>query len=409
MNVARRMQRRDGKTWTSPTWHVCYTDATGIQRRLAGFTDRRATETLGRRLEELVACRATGTAPALALARFVDGLPGRILKHLRAVGLLDEGQVAGGRPLTSHVVEWAEHLRQKGDTDKHVEQCTGRALALLEAAGARYWGDVKPERIEAALADWRDVRGVSVCTCNAYRSAAKQFCRWLCRSGRAPSNPLEFLSGQNPEPYRRHPRRALTAEECGRLLNAAYSGPLRHCLPGPERALLYRLALESGLRLNELRTLQVRHLDLDSEPPTLTVEATYAKAGRTDVLPLRGLTATLLKAHCQGKLPAAPVFNMRKYPRAATMLRADLKVAGISYADASGRVVDFHALRHTFITHLARAGVHPRTAQALARHSTLEFTMQTYTHVALDTKSEALAALPDLGGAPAVGEAVQPT
>ncbi|MFW5690732.1 MAG: tyrosine-type recombinase/integrase, partial [Planctomycetota bacterium] len=52
--------------------------------------------------------------------------------------------------------------------------------------------------------------------------------------------------------------------------------------------------------------------------------------------------------------------------------------------DDRGRVVDFHALRHTFISNLARAGVHPRNAQALARHSTIDLTMNVYTHVAMD-------------------------
>ena len=38
----------------------------------------------------------------------------------------------------------------------------------------------------------------------------------------------------------------------------------------------------------------------------------------------------------------------------------------------------FHALRHTFITNLARSGVHPKTAQSLARHSTITLTMDRY-------------------------------
>jgi hypothetical protein len=44
-----------------------------------------------------------------------------------------------------------------------------------------------------------------------------------------------------------------------------------------------------------------------------------------------------------------------------------------------GRVLDFHSLRYTFVTRLAQAGVHPRTAQALARHAKIETTMQIYT------------------------------
>ena len=53
----------------------------------------------------------------------------------------------------------------------------------------------------------------------------------------------------------------------------------------------------------------------------------------------------------------------------ATMLRHDLAAAGIPYEDTAGRVFDFHALRHQFISNLAAAGVHPKEAQTLARHS----------------------------------------
>jgi len=65
------------------------------------------------------------------------------------------------------------------------------------------------------------------------------------------------------------------------------------------------------------------------------------------------------------------------------MIRIDLTAADIDYEDNSGRFADFHALRHTFISNLARAGVHPRNAEALARHSTIDLRMNVYTHVAM--------------------------
>ena len=37
------------------------------------------------------------------------------------------------------------------------------------------------------------------------------------------------------------------------------------------------------------------------------------------------------------------------------MIRVDLSAADIDYEDASGRVADFHALRHTFIPAFAKA------------------------------------------------------
>lgn len=62
--------------------------------------------------------------------------------------------------------------------------------------------------------------------------------------------------------------------------------------------------------------------------------------------------------------------------------------------------MDFHALRHTFISNLARAGVHPRNAQALARHSTIDLTMNVYTHVAMDDLATDVEQLPAMGDAP---------
>jgi hypothetical protein len=64
--------------------------------------------------------------------------------------------------------------------------------------------------------------------------------------------------------------------------------------------------------------------------------------------------------------------------------------------DDENRVFDFHALRHTFLTNLARAGVHPNLAQSLARNSDPKLTMTRYTHTSIGEQSDALAKLPDL-------------
>jgi hypothetical protein len=86
--------------------------------------------------------------------------------------------------------------------------------------------------------------------------------------------------------------------------------------------------------------------------------------------------------------------------KTAKMLRADLDAAGIPYRDESGRVADFHSLRHAYITALAKGGVHPKLAQALARHSTITVTMDRYTHTLIGEQADALDALPDLSTGP---------
>jgi hypothetical protein len=69
----------------------------------------------------------------------------------------------------------------------------------------------------------------------------------------------------------------------------------------------------------------------------------------------------------------------------AAMLRADLKAANVK-EEANG-FVDFHALRHTFITHLAQSGVHPKVAQDLARRSDINLTMSRYSHTVLEQRA----------------------
>jgi integrase len=72
----------------------------------------------------------------------------------------------------------------------------------------------------------------------------------------------------------------------------------------------------------------------------------------------------------------------------------DLAAAGIANRDERDRVVDIHALRHTFGTHLSKAGITSSVAMAAMRHSSLELTMNIYTDPALLDVAGAVEALP---------------
>ncbi len=62
-------------------------------------------------------------------------------------------------------------------------------------------------------------------------------------------------------------------------------------------------------------------------------------------------------------------------------------------------------MRHTFVTNLCRANVAPKTAQALARHSDIRLTMNTYSHVGQQEQAAAIGMLKGVGG----GESVSPS
>jgi hypothetical protein len=181
---------------------------------------------------------------------------------------------------------------------------------------------------------------------------------------------------------------------------AVLSGWKRFGMTGRERALLYRLAIETGLRAAELASLTRASFALAGAQITVTVEAGYSKHRRQDMLPLRPDMAADLRTFLAGKLPTAPAFNIPTGHLAA-MIKADLASAGIDYRDDAGRVVDFHALWHTAGTLLAASGAHPKVAQSLMRHSDIKLTMSRYSHVLIGQESDAVAALPDLSAPPA--------
>jgi len=133
------------------------------------------------------------------------------------------------------------------------------------------------------------------------------------------------------------------------------------------------------------------------------VAAAYSKRRREDSQPLRSALVALVGDWLRDKPAGKELWPGKddarcesRWKHAAAMVREDLAAAGLPYADESGRVFDFHALRHLFISSLAAAGVHPKVAQSLARHSTITLTMDRYTHLGVLDQTAALDKLPEL-------------
>ena len=181
-----------------------------------------------------------------------------------------------------------------------------------------------------------------------------------------------------------------------RLLEATKRASERFGMTGPERAMLYRVAVETGLRAGELRSLKRGSFELDRDPPTVTVVAAYSKHRRKDLIPLKKQTAALLRDFLANKAPRTKAFKVPGSDDTAEMLRADLEESGISHTDEMGRVVDFHALRHTTGSWLAARHTHPKVIQQIMRHSTITLTMDRYTHLFRNDETEALENLPEL-------------
>lgn len=182
---------------------------------------------------------------------------------------------------------------------------------------------------------------------------------------------------------------------------------------GHERALMYKTLALTGLRKGELSSLTVGQLEFEGRVAYAVLNAADEKNRKGSNILLRSDLAAEISDWLAERLhdlqrmtrksgkpipvrlpPTTPLFNV---PSGLTrILDRDLAAAGIPKRDERNRVVDIHALRVTFGTHLCAAGVPLRTAQAAMRHSKSELTANIYTDPKLLDIAGAIDALPAL-------------
>lgn len=316
-------------------------------------------------------------------------------------GLSDPMAVHRKKKIDDHLVAFEGHLEDKGNTNDHIDRTIARCRRIIEKIGAKTLADITAEGVDTALASFRR-KGMGLSTSNGYFRAMRTFCRWLVRTRRMRENPIAELSCiRVTDADRRRRRRNLSDEEVQALIAAAERSPEPFMgISGTDRAMLYMVAINTGLRASELASLTPESFELNCKRPVVRCHGGYTKNRAEAVLPLRRDLVNRLRDWLQDKPAREPVWGSTWAGgrHAAMMMRIDLTAANIEYEDGNGRFADFHALRHTFISNLARAGVHPRNAQALARHSTIDLTMNVYTHVSMGDLADAVESLPGSNG-----------
>ncbi len=381
-------KQRDAKRFT-----IELRDHLSIVRRFSGLTDRRQTEQMGRRIEKLVECRSARGSLDTETSRWLESAPPALKARLADIGVIDGTRVSAAKPLEELLRDFARHLEAKERTAKHVGECEAMLKRVFDEGQFTVWSDITPGKVETYLKRLRD-EGLSVRRSNGYLTALKSFAGWMIDTRQASESPLRGLRKLNEKTDVRRERRAATPDELRKLIATTATSGESFGMDGQERSLLYRFCAETGLRANEARSLTARDFDLDGL--AVTVPAGYSKHRETDTVPLREELAEALRGHLSGKLPTGKAFGgsySRLTDRTAEMLQSDLEAAGVAYVDEHGRVLDFHGLRHSFVTNLSHAP--SRVAQSLARHKTSAMTDR-YTHVRLNDERAALAMLPDL-------------
>lgn len=121
--------------------------------------------------------------------------------------------------------------------------------------------DITPESVEefAGLLRKQDRSNQTVAH---YLQAAKQFSRWLVRTGRTQVNLLDTIRKPNPSKDPRRHRRMLLPEEWAWLAKVA-----------GDRAIVYETAIVTGLRSNEVRNLRPSNVKHSATPPYVIVKS----------------------------------------------------------------------------------------------------------------------------------------
>lgn len=178
-------------------------------------------------------------------------------------------------------------------------------------------------------------------------------------------------------------RRALTDDECRRMLDAAgdkFDGELR---------LLILVALFTGLRLGDVLSLEWG--DVDLERGWIGKRETH-KTGAGVSVPISGELLEALKERRASGSVDGPLFRVL-----GAMVAADgdtyrvsnvvvrlMKSVGIETSQSGERhnvpLATFHSLRHTFVTRLIESGVSPIIVKDAVGHSVMA-TTEHYTHV----------------------------
>lgn len=334
-------------------WHVEYTDERGRRVRLSAKTrDKRLAQQLAARLEREAAERRAGMPAPATSAEPVDDL----------------------------IAAYVADLARLGRSEKYLRSQRSVATRVASQCRWRRAADIAPAALTAFLGR---LAGVSGRTVNRYRDCAVWFAGWLVKTGRLPANPLAAVArSREARVYR---RRALTPDELARLVAAG----------GPQRGRAYALMAYSGLRRKE--AFLATWADVDRSRPD------WRWRLRAEITKSRTDQAVPMLPECQELLERTPEAERRDDRRlipvtpARRSLKRDLRRAGVALADPAGRKADFHSLRYTFCTRVARV-LPIQVVRVLMRHKDINLTVRVYLDLGLDDIAEGLQKLPRVFG-----------
>jgi len=177
-------------------------------------------------------------------------------------------------------------------------------------------------------------------------------------------------------------------------------GPFLQAAP-PDRQLLFKTAILTGLRMGELLAMKWEHLDWQSGRYHVTESLWRGRGGFQFVSPKTETSRRTIR------LQPGLLLDLRSHRASRDLLRANFgdeyENHGLIFCQANGRPLDarnilqrdfwgtlrraglrkirFHDLRHTFAVLLIAQSAHAKVIQEAMGHSSITVTMNTYGHL----------------------------
>ena len=205
-------------------------------------------------------------------------------------------------------------------------------------------------------------------------SALRAFLRWLVRKEVIEVDPLPRRGVMKRES--RLPR-FLSEEEAKRLVR---SPDASERLGARDRALL-ELIYGAGLRVSEVRDIDLRHLNLHTQELRVT-----GKGSKQRMVLIGEAARDALNVYLRDVRPwlandaSGSALFLNRYGGPLSQRSIQEKVRRYAVKAGLGAGVHTHTLRHSFATHLLEGGADLRVVQDLLGHAS-PATTQVYTHV----------------------------
>lgn len=254
-----------------------------------------------------------------------------------------------------------------------VQQSLGKLIEWSSAQGHKEWRDLGTDELTSFLAHLRKTE-LDASSLRITLVHLKVFFRFLQKRHLIEIDPAEPILA--PKTAAKLPE-TLNAESVDQLLSSI--DPAKKL--GRRDLAILELFYSSGLRLSEICSSRLEHLDLEDQFLRVT-----GKGNKTRLVPVGGRALEALQGYLTNERPtlvtrktSSEVFiSVRGGPlspdRVRQIVKERAKQAGID------QNIYPHLLRHSFATHLLENGADLRVIQELLGHADIS-TTQIYTHV----------------------------